>query len=192
MSGWTITVSNSVRMSAPVGHASRQPAWVQCLHTSDMNSQLPGSRRSQSWLPSRTGGIAGSSGSGASVSTKRTWRHVFAPSDAVWSYEPPLRNSAPSEGRSFHCLHATSHALQPMHTVVSVKKPMRWASWRWMAISLNSGTVQLRGLGGVVVVRADVAVGVRVAQRRGGRARPAPRAHVARERLGLLDVDVRV
>ena len=30
----------------------------------------------------------------------------------------------PSAGRSFHCLHATSHALQPMHTVVSVKKPI--------------------------------------------------------------------
>ena len=25
----------------------------------------------------------------------------------------------------FHSLHATSHALQPMHTEVSVKKPMR-------------------------------------------------------------------
>ena len=49
-----------------------------------------------------------------------TWRHVFAPSSPVWSYEPPLRNSLPSAGRSFHCLHATSHALQPMQTVVSV------------------------------------------------------------------------
>src|SRR4051812_15659233 len=30
----------------------------------------------------------------------------------------------PSAGRPFHCLQATSHALQPMHRVESVKKPM--------------------------------------------------------------------
>src|SRR5690625_2218008 len=35
MSSWTTTVSNSVRNRAPVGHTSRQPAWVQCLHTSE-------------------------------------------------------------------------------------------------------------------------------------------------------------
>ena len=29
---------NSVRKSAPVGHTSRQPAWVQCLHTSELMS----------------------------------------------------------------------------------------------------------------------------------------------------------
>src|SRR2546428_13004785 len=29
-----------------------------------------------------------------------------------------------SAGSWFHSLHATSHALQPMHTVVSVKNPM--------------------------------------------------------------------
>jgi len=28
-------------------------------------------------------------------------------------------------GIRFHSLHATSHALQPMHSDVSVKKPMR-------------------------------------------------------------------
>ena len=33
------TVPNSVRNSAPVGHTSRQPACVQCLHTSDDISQ---------------------------------------------------------------------------------------------------------------------------------------------------------
>ena len=36
---WTTTVSNSVRKSAPVGHTSRQPACVQCLHTSEDISQ---------------------------------------------------------------------------------------------------------------------------------------------------------
>ena len=33
--------------------------------------------------------------------------------------------SRPSSGTSFHSLQATSHALQPMHTEVSVKKPTR-------------------------------------------------------------------
>src|SRR5215218_746443 len=39
MSCWTTTVPNSVRNSAPVGQASRQPACVQCLQTSDDISQ---------------------------------------------------------------------------------------------------------------------------------------------------------
>jgi ABC-type hemin transport system ATPase subunit len=34
---------------------------------------------------------------------------------------PVARKSRPSAGRWFHCLHATSQALQPMHSVVSVK-----------------------------------------------------------------------
>ena len=38
-----------------------------------------------------------------------------------------LAELPPSAGRSFHCLQATSHALQPMQTVVSVKKPIRSA-----------------------------------------------------------------
>ena len=33
--------------------------------------------------------------------------------------------SRPSSGTSFHSLQATSHALQPMQTDVSVKKPTR-------------------------------------------------------------------
>ena len=38
-------------------------------------------------------------------------------------------NSSPSSGTWFHSLHATSHALQPMQTLVSVKNPTRgWAS----------------------------------------------------------------
>src|SRR3954447_8480829 len=39
MSPCTTTVPNSVRNSAPVGHTSRQPACVQCLHTSELISQ---------------------------------------------------------------------------------------------------------------------------------------------------------
>ncbi len=34
-------------------------------------------------------------------------------------------NSKPSSGMAFHSLQATSQALQPMHTEVSVKKPIR-------------------------------------------------------------------
>src|SRR5688500_16607477 len=107
-SGWSTTVSNSVRISAPVGQASRQPACVQCLQTSDMNTH------------------DGSSPS--SSSTNRTCRHVEALSSLVKSYDVPFSNAASSAGRSFHCLHATSQALHPMHTVVSVKNPMRSTS----------------------------------------------------------------
>src|SRR5689334_16265566 len=119
MSGCTNTVSNSVRISAPVGHASMQPAFVQCLQTSDMNSHDvsdASSTRSMS--------------AGLDVSTKRTCRQVDADSRPVLSYERPASIEPPSATRSFHCLHATSHALQPMHVVVSVKKPMRSASRR--------------------------------------------------------------
>jgi hypothetical protein len=34
-----------------------------------------------------------------------------------------LRRLNPSSGTPFHSLHATSHALQPMHAEMSVKKP---------------------------------------------------------------------
>src|SRR2546422_5464634 len=40
-SDWITTVSNSVRMMAPVGHTSRHPAWTQCLHTSLIINQRP-------------------------------------------------------------------------------------------------------------------------------------------------------
>ena len=40
MSGWTKTLPNSVRTIEPVGHASRQPAFSQCLQTSDENSHV--------------------------------------------------------------------------------------------------------------------------------------------------------
>src|SRR6266566_2543272 len=99
MSSCTTTVPNSVRNNAPVGHTSRQAAWVQCLHTSELISQR----------------MPPASGSGFSM--KATWRHELAPSSPVLSYEVP-RKLSPSSGTSFHSLHATSHALQPMHTDV--------------------------------------------------------------------------
>src|SRR6185312_9084152 len=110
MSCCTTTVPNSVRKSEPVGHTSRQPACVQCLHTSDSISQ----RNPVVPSPSPTC-------SGLSCSTKATCRHVFAPSSPVLSYDRPV-HSCPSCGIRFHSLHATSHALQPMQTEVSVKK----------------------------------------------------------------------
>ena len=38
---WMYTVSNSVRTIDPVGQTSRQGAFTQCLHTSDIISQRP-------------------------------------------------------------------------------------------------------------------------------------------------------
>ena len=57
-------------------------------------------------------------------SMKATCRHEFALSPPVLSYEWP-RRSKPSSGTAFHSLQATSQALQPMQTLVSVKKPIR-------------------------------------------------------------------
>jgi hypothetical protein len=60
-------------------------------------------------------------------STNATCRHVVAPSAPVLSYDMPVKRM-PSSGSWFHCLQATSHALQPMQTVVSVKKPIGFFS----------------------------------------------------------------
>src|SRR4051812_23560040 len=112
MSSCTTTVPNSVRINEPVGQTSRQAAWVQCLQTSeDMSQRRP-------VLPSPF--VC----SGFSCSTKATCRHVFAPRSDVLSYDSPV-HTWPSCGITFHSLHATSHALQPMQTDVSVKKPTR-------------------------------------------------------------------
>src|SRR5207253_1094639 len=101
-----------------------------------------------------------------------TCRHEFASSLLVLSYDSPV-NSSPSSGMTFHSLHATSHALQPMQIVVSVKKPCRGFGSAYVAwpSALTVGLHELR-------------------QRRP--ARTSPRPDVARRRLHLLDVDVRV
>src|SRR3954453_5701361 len=103
MSGCTNTDSNSVRMIEPVGHASKQAAVSQCLHTSDSMSQ------------------ENLSSFAAGFSMNATCRHVDAPKCTVLSYDIPV-NANPSSGSWFHCLHATSHALQPMDTVVEGEK----------------------------------------------------------------------
>src|SRR4051812_22155664 len=111
MSSWTTTVSNSVRKSEPVGQTSRHAACVQCLQTSLAMSQRSSPREPDSW-----------SASGLRCSMNATWRHVSAPRPCVLSYDVP-ESVSPSSGTWFHSLHATSQALQPMHTDVSVKKP---------------------------------------------------------------------
>src|ERR1041385_8810908 len=97
-------------MIAPVGQLSRQPARTQCLHTSEENSQ---ENAPASCVESATG-----------RSMNATCRHVDAPSATVLSYDIPV-NRNPPPGNWFHCLHATSQPLQPMHKVVSVKNPFR-------------------------------------------------------------------
>src|SRR5436309_15107740 len=112
-SSCTTTVPNSVRNSEPVGHTSRQAASVQCLQTSeDINH-----RRSPS-EPSA------STSTGFFCSMKATWRQLLASSVPVLSYDV-ARKLRPSSGTWFHSLQATSHALHPMHSVVSVKNPTR-------------------------------------------------------------------
>ena len=63
---------------------------------------------------------------GTGRSTKVTCRQVDAPTSTVLSYDMPVK-TIPSSGSWFHSLQATSHALQPMHTLVSVKNPTRRA-----------------------------------------------------------------
>src|SRR3954454_7129476 len=99
---------NSVRTMEPVGHASRHPARAQCLQTSDIISQ----EKFPAMVPP----------SGTGRSTKETWRQVEDPRWPVLSEERPVKLK-PSSGSWFHCLHATSQALHPMQSVVSVKKP---------------------------------------------------------------------
>ena len=89
---------------------------MQCLQTSELISHRIG-------LPSSSPSPAVSI-SGTSCSMNATWRQVSEPSAPVLSYDSAV-NTKPSSGSRFHSLQATSHALQPMQTLVSVKKPTR-------------------------------------------------------------------
>src|SRR6185369_3237840 len=101
-SGWMCTVSNSVRMMALVGQTSMQLASEQCLHTSlIMLHATPPAGVLRSW--------------------NCTCRQFWSSSRPVLSN--PSRNLAAWPGSWFHSLQATSQALQPMQSVVSVKKP---------------------------------------------------------------------
>src|SRR5204862_2158888 len=117
MSSCTTTVPYSVRKREPVGQTSRHAACVQCLQTSELISQ-----RSASTSPPPPS--ASSVCSGWFCSMKATCRQVFAPSSEVLSYDSPVQ-TIPSSGTRFHSLQATSQALHPMQTDVSVKKPTR-------------------------------------------------------------------
>src|ERR671937_493792 len=75
-SDWMTTVSNSVRVMAPVGHTSRQPACTQCLQTSDIINQRP---------PTRSALFR------SNCSTNLTWRYDVPDSSIVLSYEFPDR-----------------------------------------------------------------------------------------------------
>src|SRR3954469_14427339 len=50
----------------------------------------------------------------------------------------PVSSRSPSRGLSFHSLHATSHALQPIQIEVSVKKPFRGGGVGQCASTLGS------------------------------------------------------
>src|SRR5688572_8638729 len=105
VSAWITTVSNSVRMIAPVGQTSRHPACTQCLQTSLIISQRACVVRSS-----------------LNCSMNFTWRQCWPSSLRVLSYDMPERVFSPPlvDGSWFHSLQATSHALHPMQTVVSV------------------------------------------------------------------------
>src|SRR4051812_18420369 len=118
-SSCTTTVPNSVRNSAPVGQTSRHAAWVQCLHTSeDISHWKSGVDCPTDGMPRSTEPTL------AGFSMNATCRQVSALRPPVLSKELPVK-FRPSSGTAFHSLHATSHALQPMQTLVSVKKPIR-------------------------------------------------------------------
>jgi hypothetical protein len=81
----------------------------------------------------------------------------------VLSNDIPLRVIEPSGGIAFHSLQATSHALQPIHTEVSVKKPLRAGGCCQPARRAGSGRVcsawpgeSRIGLSLVVLTRAPV------------------------------------
>src|SRR5678815_5659839 len=101
-SGWMYTVSNSVRMMALVGQTSMQLACEQCLHTSliMLHATPP---------------------AGSTTRTGDTCSSTSAARRPVLSN--PSRNLAAWPGSWCRSLQATSQALQPMQSVVSVKKP---------------------------------------------------------------------
>lgn len=112
---------------------------------------------------------------GRGCSTNATCRHEFAVNAPVLSYDMPSRSS-PEPGTSFHSLQATSHALQPMQTLVSVKKPIRGgASVQPASGAGSNGPDRLFGSGSITALPGVV---------RGGGA--APGVIVGAERPGTM------
>src|SRR5919202_4080566 len=101
-----------------------------------------------------------------------TGRQLFAPSDDVLSYDSPV-HTRPSSGTRFHSLQATSQALHPMQSDVSVKNPIRgWASSPYVSGQAAGFTV----ISATLISTARARAGSR-------RARPAA-ARVAFARAG--------
>src|SRR5215471_15097392 len=114
VSCWMKTVSNSVRMMALVGQTSAHDACWQCLQTSDIISQA--------W-PSP---VVVAAVRRVSLSMNLTCRQFSASSLPVLS-KLSARNAGWLPVSWFHSLQATSQALQPMQTLVSVKNPFACA-----------------------------------------------------------------
>src|SRR5205807_9829470 len=90
------------------GHTSSHEACCQCLQTSDIISQACP-------LPAVVDAVRC-----ASFSMNFTWRQFSASSLPVLS-KLSARNAGALPASWFHSLQATSQALQPMQTLVSVK-----------------------------------------------------------------------
>src|SRR3954465_5838079 len=106
---------------APVGQASWQGALAQCLHTSLCMSQRSVLKKGRA-VP---GGVSGISGRPRCpiFSINCTCRQGMALSCPVFSWVGRVRGGSLA-GNWFHCLRATSQALQPIQRLVSVKKPI--------------------------------------------------------------------
>src|SRR4029079_2584876 len=91
-------------------------------------------------------------------------------------------NTKPSAGTWFHSLHATSHALQPMHTDVSVKNPTRADPDSSVTSGVRSGLC-VDALSSLVLLDERCSLLA---------ARTAAGSDVACECLHFLDVDVRI
>ena len=94
MSCCTTTVPNSVRNSAPVGQTSRQPACVQCLHTSEAISQRNAVRPS---APCPSPGLLNAGMPRSSTGETRTAASCAVGSGLVPS-SPPPRSAPRSSG----------------------------------------------------------------------------------------------
>src|SRR5918994_4508688 len=100
------TPPNSVRTIEPVGHASRHPAFSQCLQTSEEKSH----RNALLAYPASADATA--AGRSIARSTNFTCRHVECPRLVVLSYDAPL-NVNPSAGTPLPFLPDPLHALPP-------------------------------------------------------------------------------
>src|SRR5213592_3173044 len=98
----------------------------------------------------------------------------------------------PSSGTPFHSLHATSQALQPMQTLVSVKKPTRSGGSAYPAAAAGLTTLSTVVVIALPLNQAGPAPVVRKVRKQSATGRPPIRLHVAGTHLALLDQHVRI